>query len=78
MAKTPQILHDQDRSAFGRGWELSRAGGEFNANPFIPGTTHYSMWAEGWLRYRDTLIGKDAKKLKLGRNPNAKGESKAG
>ncbi len=61
----------------GRGWEASRAGIEFGTNPYEPGTARYSMWAEGWLRYRDTLIGKDAKKLKLRKESNAQGKSKA-
>jgi hypothetical protein len=82
MARKPQILHDDSRSALGLGWEASRRGVEFSSNPYEPGSWKYSSWAEGWLRYRDTLLKPATKKVleigksPLGRKPDAPGQQK--
>lgn len=46
------------QSSFGLGWDASKLGESFNTNPYMPGEWRYTAWAEGWLRYRDSLIGK--------------------
>ena len=51
------IVPDANRSAFGHGWESSKRGEPFASNPELVGHWKYQMWAEGWLRYRDSLIG---------------------
>lgn len=57
MGKEAKPLTDEQRSVFGHAWELSKRGEPFSANPHDPGHWKYQMWAEGWLRYRDSLIG---------------------
>ena len=51
-------MTESERSVFGAAWEASRRGASFAENPHDPGHPwKYQMWSEGWLRYRDSLIG---------------------
>ncbi len=72
MARMP--LRDSERSRFGSGWEAAKRGDSFSTNPEHPGTWAYVAWAEGWLRYWDTLIGKNNHQLK--RKSDAKDQQK--
>jgi hypothetical protein len=59
MGKEAKVkpLTDDQRSSFGLGWNASQRGDPFASNPHYPSDWRYIAWSEGWLRYRDSLIG---------------------
>ncbi len=48
-----RTIHEEDRSAFGRGWEARREGRGLNENPFNPESWQFAAWEEGWTKFKE-------------------------
>lgn len=53
-----QWIKDEDRSAFGLGYEYSRRGRPLDDNPFPLGSWKHSMFADGWRARKAHCKGK--------------------